>query len=138
MSIKRLQNFLMYDEVSTRKGKSMIYKKTQSGTQENNKINKNAESEESDGSIIINNATAKWLVNKNVDTLKDINLDIKSGELIAVVGQVGSGKTSLLNAILKELPLESGNIKVRKSNYHTCIGKFQRYQISNYEIEICR
>ena len=104
----------MYDEVSTRKEKSMIYKKTQAGVQENNKINDTAESDENDGSIVIENATAKWLANKNADTLKEINLDIKSGDLIAIVGQVGSGKTSLINAILKELTLKTGCIKVCK------------------------
>ena len=32
-------------------------------------------------------------------TLKDMNFEIKKGEFVCVVGQVGCGKSSLLNAI---------------------------------------
>ena len=115
VSVRRLQKFLMYEEVLTRKEKSMIYEKTQASIQENNKIINTTEFDEGYGSIKIENATAKWLTNAKVDTLNNINLDVKAGELIAIVGQVGSGKTSLLNIILKELPLTSGHIQVCKS-----------------------
>jgi len=40
-------------------------------------------------------------------------MKVRPGELIAVVGQVGAGKSSLLNVILKELRLQEGSIKVR-------------------------
>jgi ABC-type transport system involved in cytochrome bd biosynthesis fused ATPase/permease subunit len=36
-------------------------------------------------------------------TLKDINLEVKRGELAVVVGRVGSGKSSLLSGILGEM-----------------------------------
>ena len=36
-------------------------------------------------------------------TLKELALDFKEGELVAVVGAVGAGKTSLLNAIIGEM-----------------------------------
>lgn len=36
-------------------------------------------------------------------TLKDMTLQLKEGELVAVVGAVGAGKTSLLNAIIGEM-----------------------------------
>ncbi len=36
-------------------------------------------------------------------TLKDIELTVKKGELLMVVGKVGSGKTSLLSAMLGEM-----------------------------------
>lgn len=37
-------------------------------------------------------------------TLSNINLDISVGELVAIVGGTGEGKTSLISAILGELP----------------------------------
>lgn len=43
-------------------------------------------------------------------TLKSVDFFAKRGSLIAIVGQVGSGKTSLLQLILRELPLKKGSI----------------------------
>ena len=45
---------------------------------------------------------------KGVDydlTLKNINLEVKPGELVAIVGEVGCGKSSLLQALINELIL---------------------------------
>ena len=42
--------------------------------------------------------------------LKDIRLSASEGELVFVAGPVGSGKSSLLMAILEELPLTQGTI----------------------------
>jgi ABC-type multidrug transport system fused ATPase/permease subunit len=39
----------------------------------------------------------------HVVTLKNINLEVKQGELVAIVGPVGSGKSSLLLALLGEM-----------------------------------
>ena len=36
-------------------------------------------------------------------TLKDINLKVKRGELLIIIGDVGSGKSSLLNAIIGDM-----------------------------------
>lgn len=63
-------------------------------------------------SVSIENGNAKWLDYEREDTLQNINLKVHPGELIAIVGQVGSGKTSLLNVILKELRLQEGSIQV--------------------------
>ena len=41
-----------------------------------------------------------------------ISLNIPSGSLVAVVGQVGSGKSSLLSAILGETEKLQGNVFV--------------------------
>ncbi|KAM7485084.1 hypothetical protein LguiA_001093 [Lonicera macranthoides] len=46
------------------------------------------------------------------DVLKDVNLKIKKGELAAIVGTVGSGKSSLLASILGELHKVSGKVRV--------------------------
>lgn len=44
--------------------------------------------------------------------LDNINTQMSSGQLIAIVGAVGSGKTCLLNLILGELKLFSGKLQV--------------------------
>ena len=40
--------------------------------------------------------------------LKDVNIDIKQGEFIYLIGKVGSGKSSLLKTLYAELPLQFG------------------------------
>jgi ABC-type multidrug transport system fused ATPase/permease subunit len=44
--------------------------------------------------------------------LSNIDLKVKKGELIAIVGPVGSGKSSLLSALLGELNKQEGRVKV--------------------------
>ena len=41
-----------------------------------------------------------------------INLTIPHGSLVAVVGQVGSGKTSLISSLLGELTKRTGRIRI--------------------------
>ncbi|XP_062560530.1 ATP-binding cassette sub-family C member 4-like [Armigeres subalbatus] len=43
-------------------------------------------------------------------TLSNLNVDFRKGILIGIIGPVGAGKSSLLQAMLKELPLETGTI----------------------------
>lgn len=45
---------------------------------------------------------------KVVDVLTGINLDVKPGEFLAVIGKVGSGKSSLLKAIIQDMIPVSG------------------------------
>ncbi|CAG9820276.1 unnamed protein product [Phaedon cochleariae] len=59
---------------------------------------------------------AESIEEKNGDDLvfqlNNINLKIKKGQFIGIVGSVGSGKSSLLSAILGELSKTSGNIVI--------------------------
>lgn len=45
-------------------------------------------------------------------TLANLNIDFPTGKLIGIIGPVGAGKSSLLQAILRELPLKSGSIHI--------------------------
>ncbi|XP_057328153.1 probable multidrug resistance-associated protein lethal(2)03659 [Microplitis mediator] len=124
VSIKRLENFLMYEEmkVNNNDGNKNGRKYAGKNSRENNldSDDKDTKDEEmvellanfNDGSITLDGAYAKWLDSNHEDTLKGINIHIEPGQLVAVVGQVGSGKTSLLNAILKELPAHTGSVDV--------------------------
>ncbi|RWS22774.1 putative multidrug resistance-associated protein lethal(2)03659-like protein, partial [Leptotrombidium deliense] len=51
--------------------------------------------------------------------LKDINLRIEPGELIIIVGPVGSGKTCLLMALLNEVEKVSGNCMITGKTSYT-------------------
>ncbi|KAE9183266.1 ABC transporter C family member 3, partial [Phytophthora fragariae] len=44
--------------------------------------------------------------------LEGVNLEIERGSLVMVVGKVGSGKSSLVNAILGEMPRTSGVLEI--------------------------
>lgn len=71
-----------------------------------------SESEYDNSSMIIKNLTA-WWVNKTDDAcLKNVNAEVKQTELLAVIGTVGSGKSSFIKAILNELPHMNGEISV--------------------------
>ena len=42
-----------------------------------------------------------------------VNLEVRQGQLVAVVGQVGAGKSSLLSAILGEMHKVKGSVSLR-------------------------
>ena len=46
------------------------------------------------------------------NVLSDINLSIKSGETIGIVGPTGSGKSTLIRQLLREFNVTSGNILI--------------------------
>ena len=52
--------------------------------------------------------------NTRIEVLKGVNLEIKKGELVALMGPSGCGKSTLLNIIGGLLPADSGKIKLSK------------------------
>ncbi|XP_006608778.1 probable multidrug resistance-associated protein lethal(2)03659 isoform X2 [Apis dorsata] len=89
VSIKRLEKFMMHPEIS----------KPQ-------KIQNQVASQSIP--IYLKNVTAKWDESREYDTLRNIDLSVQAGSFIAVIGQIGSGKSSLLQIILRELALKDG------------------------------
>ncbi|WEV50608.1 ABC transporter ATP-binding protein [Lactobacillus sp. ESL0731] len=47
--------------------------------------------------------------------LTDINLQINSGEILAIIGPSGSGKTTLINSIMGTLKPQQGSVEVLKT-----------------------
>lgn len=62
--------------------------------------------------ILINFQNASLRYNTQSEILKDINLNIKTGEFIFLTGDSGSGKTSLLNMINLSLAPSRGKLEV--------------------------
>ncbi|KAI6235875.1 hypothetical protein M3Y95_00097800 [Aphelenchoides besseyi] len=56
-----------------------------------------------DYAIEMENASFSWNPNSYLPTLNSISLQIKRGSFIGVIGQIGTGKTSFLEAILGEM-----------------------------------
>lgn len=44
--------------------------------------------------------------------IQDFNLDVKKGQLIAIVGPTGAGKTTLVNLLMRFYEIQSGSIKI--------------------------
>lgn len=45
--------------------------------------------------------------------ISDLNISINKGEIVYLVGRVGSGKTSVIKTIIGEIPLKRGRQKLR-------------------------
>jgi ATP-binding cassette subfamily B protein len=58
--------------------------------------------------------------------LKDISIKLESGKVLGVIGKTGSGKTTLVNLLLRLYKLEEGSINIRGRD------------ISEYPLEILR
>ncbi len=57
----------------------------------------------------------------NVDNLSKINVDLKRGETLGIVGKTGSGKTTFIKQLLREYPLGVGALTISnvELNEHT-------------------
>ncbi|XP_067128879.1 ATP-binding cassette sub-family C member 4-like [Centruroides vittatus] len=96
ISLKRLQDFLLLQE------KNNILVKEIEKKRKLMKIN----------GIWMERVQAAW--NKETElTLDGISLQVQPGELLTVIGPVGSGKTSFLMLLLGEIPVISGKMSVK-------------------------
>ena len=64
------------------------------------------------GDIVFENVDFAYSNKANRPTLKGINIDIKSGETIGVIGGTGSGKSSFIQLISRLYDVNSGSVKV--------------------------
>lgn len=137
VALNRLRAFLMLEEKGAEKKPGLIVgldsteKKKQPKPPRRSLVDNNI-------MIVAKNATARWTTEspnepkkkdesavKNSDseqtiyfkppTLENLTFKCEKGSLIGVIGAVGAGKSSLLQMILRELPLESGEIQVNGS-----------------------
>ncbi|XP_058458133.1 probable multidrug resistance-associated protein lethal(2)03659 [Malaya genurostris] len=138
VSVGRIQKFMSYEEVESALGVSMtdpeknlddsspqsssvdwangMDKKVP--TDPTNQMIPKSDSEPglnphlSEAGVVVDSASARWDPKATEYTLEGINMHVQPGTLVAVIGPVGAGKSSLIHAILGELPLEGGSIKV--------------------------
>lgn len=77
---------------------------------------KNPIYEVKDGSIDFNNVSFKYSKRADRYALANINLHIKSGQTIGILGGTGSSKTSLVNLISRLYDVTEGEVKVAGVN----------------------
>lgn len=65
-----------------------------------------------DGSISFKHVTFRYSDTSETPVLSDINLDIKSGETIGIIGGTGSSKSSLVNLISRLYDTDTGSVIV--------------------------
>ncbi|KAL1943159.1 hypothetical protein VTO73DRAFT_4830 [Trametes versicolor] len=68
--------------------------------------------EHGDTVVSIVNGEFRWTKDSPSPALEDINLTIRKGELVGILGRVGAGKTSLLSAIIGEMRRTDGEVKI--------------------------
>ena len=71
-----------------------------------------AVTEVADGSVDFENVSFKYAANAEKNVLEYINLHIRSGETIGIIGGTGSSKTSLVNLISRLYDVTEGCVKV--------------------------
>ena len=65
-----------------------------------------------DGSVVFEDVKFRYTSSSEEMVLSDINLSIKSGETIGIIGGTGSAKTSLVNLISRLYDVSGGSLKV--------------------------
>ncbi|WWC68420.1 uncharacterized protein I206_102347 [Kwoniella pini CBS 10737] len=66
-----------------------------------------------DAVVSIKNGEFRWVADSEQPTLENIDLEVKKGELFAIIGRVGDGKSSLLGSMLGEMTRSEGSVTIR-------------------------
>ena len=83
-----------------------------------------------DGSIDFNHVSFSYNKGGGEDTLHDIDLHIKSGETIGIIGGTGCGKSSLVNLISRLYDVTEGSVYVGGKDVRSYDGETLRSQIA--------
>ncbi len=83
-----------------------------------------------DGSIDFNNVDFAYKKNSEKPVLENIDLHIKSGETIGIIGGTGCGKSSLVNLISRLYDATDGEVMVGGKNVKDYDMKYLRDQVS--------
>lgn len=67
-----------------------------------------------DGTVKLENVSFSYVPDKKL--IENLNLDVKQGQRIAIVGPTGCGKTTLINLLMRFYDVNSGSIKVSQTD----------------------
>lgn len=95
------------------------------------KNKKNPIEEVKNGDIEFKNVGFSYVGQKNKEVLKNINLKIKSGETVGIIGGTGDGKSSLINLIPRLYDVSEGKVLVGGVNVKDYDLKALRDKVAN-------
>ncbi|MEN9997896.1 MAG: hypothetical protein RI922_886 [Bacteroidota bacterium] len=81
-------------------------------------VNTNHESYTINGDIQFNNVSYTY-PNSGIEALKSVSFTIKEGETFAIIGKTGSGKSTLVNMLMRQFDPTSGQITVNNEDLKT-------------------
>lgn len=94
------------------------------------KEKENALTEVKDGSIDFDNVSFRYSAKAENFALSDIDLHIKSGETVGIIGSTGSSKTTLIQLISRLYDVSEGSVKVGGADVRDYSVKALRDQVS--------
>ena len=109
MSLMMLSMIFVMITMSTESAERIVEVLTEESTLHNPE---NPVMEVKDGSIDFNHVSFKYSKKAARNSLSDIDLHIKSGEIIGILGGTGSSKTSLIQLIPRLYDATEGNVEV--------------------------
>lgn len=114
-SLKRIEDYMLLDERKPNSKTNLNNKETRDPTEVTPLLSRNIREFDLKPILALSRVTAKWTKEDSKPTLDGITLTIRPGEQVALIGKVGSGKSSILQAILGELPITSGRIETNNA-----------------------
>ena len=81
-------------------------------------LNVNKEAFELKGDIAFNNVSYTY-PNSGIEALQNVSFNIKEGETFAIIGKTGSGKSTIVNMLMRQFDPISGQISINKHDLKT-------------------